>query len=148
MSSVAIGEKYAQATADISRRAAYYAVPESDPEQHTVPAGEAWLLLGAVAIATTTADVGNRTLQLQVVDAAGDVFYQTAVNTNIAASQTDASQSFLLEGPATASGGVVALAKGIIVPEGMTVQVVDAAAIEATDTFELKLMVERQLFGE
>ena len=147
-SSIVVNDIYAEAIADVSTIPAYYDIPETDPEQRTVPAGEAWTLLGAVVELTTTADVGNRTVALQVVDADGAIFYETAVNSNVAASQTDARQSFLIDGPTSASGNQVELAKGIVVPPGLTVQAVDKAAIAAGDVINLKLVVNRKLFAQ
>lgn len=128
----------------IGSQVAYLATDESDPEQQTVPAGESWELIGAVADVTTTAEVGNRTIKLQLVDSDGAVFYETAVNTNVAASATNTIQSFRLNGPASQSGGAVALLQGVKAAPNMTVQLVDAAAIDAAnDVIELRLLVEK-----
>ena len=140
---LSVGDRLVDGFGLVGAEVAYIATDATDPEQQTVPASESWELLGAVADITTTADAGNRTVQLQVVDSEGALFYQTAVNNNVAADATNTIQSFTIGGPSSASGGIVALASGVKVAPGMTVQLVDAAGIAAGDTIELRLLVEK-----
>ncbi|MBE9110300.1 hypothetical protein IQ273_12845 [Nodosilinea sp. LEGE 07298] len=124
--SLVVGGHYVTPTADISKAVAIIAGDAEATHLATVPAGESWEVLGVVATVTTTAAVGNRTHSAQVLGPNDEVFYQTAVGANLAASQTAATRSFLI-------GGSPALAANMFVPSGGKVRVKDLAAIDEAD---------------
>lgn len=136
--SVSINNRYVDAVADIRTLTAYLtAAAAPNQELQTVPGGEAWELIGASVTATSSATAGNRTILIRVRNASGNVFYQTAVSANLAASQTDAIRNFLI-------GGSPALVQGIFVPSGLIVEAFDAAAIDAAaDVLSLHLVVKK-----
>lgn len=136
MTLVSLNNKIVRGVADISKEAAYFA-PATSPNQsrQTVPAGEVWELQGASVTATTSATVGNRTILLRVRTTSNNILYQTAVASNLAASQANAIRNFT-------QGGTPALATGILVPAGLIVEAFDSAAIDAVnDVLNLHLMV-------
>ncbi|MBW4462420.1 MAG: hypothetical protein KME47_19595 [Nodosilinea sp. WJT8-NPBG4] len=124
--SVVVRGHYVTPTIDVSKAVAIISGDVDATHLATVPAGESWEILGVVATVTTTAAVGNRTHSAQVLGPDNGVFYQTAVAANLAASQTDATRSFLI-------GGSPGLAANMFVPAGGKVRVKDLAAIDETD---------------
>jgi hypothetical protein len=135
---VAVNGRYADPVVDIRDEVVYIpAAASPNQELQTVPAGESWEIIGASITATTTATVGNRTFRVRVRNSAGNVFYQTAVGANLAASQTGAIQNFFL-------GGSPALAANVFAPAGLIVDVVDSAAVDTTnDVVSLFLIVRK-----
>jgi hypothetical protein len=143
MAIVNVNDKYVDAVADVSKEVAFVDGDSEATHQATVPAGESWLILGAVATITTTAETGNRTHSLRVTDGS-DAFYQTAVGANLAASQTDAKRRFVIG--ASTAGELVALAANVYAPAGSVVDVKDIAGIDEAapaDTIEIKLLVQK-----
>lgn len=84
---------------------------------------------------TADATVGNRQLQVDILDGAGAVLYTAQAGALVAASGT-AKATFSPGVPFTTSGYLfVPLPKKILIPTGGTVKVYDSAAIAAaTDT--------------
>lgn len=139
MAVVGINGIYADAVVDIRDLTDFIpAAVAPNQSRQTVPLDQSWELIGVSLTVTTSATVGNRTHVIRVRNTAGNIFYQTAVGANLAASQTNARRDFFF-------GGTPALAPGVFVPGGLIVEGFDAAAIDAAgDTINLSLVVRRR----
>ena len=104
----------------------------NDSDVITTPNGGGWLDFVYIAF-VSTADVGNRQLELRVLDAAGTVLYSAAAGAVQAASLT---RKYLFQPgvsreAAFVGGGITVPMPRMYVPDGGGVQVVDTAAIAA-----------------
>lgn len=95
-----------------------------------------WLLCKVVSSAT----VGNRQIELRIKDAAGTVLYSIAVGATQAASLT---RDYLFLPGATREAAFVGIGittpipPDVVVPLDGSVQLIDTAAVAATDTYAL-----------
>lgn len=128
MSAVPFGNNYARATVDVSRSVATISHAEASV---VVPQGESWQILSAVANIATSAEAGNRTHSLQILD--GDsVVDSTVVGANLAASQTT-TRNFTKNVTSASGANVPLRAEGLFAAGGNIVRVFDVADIDAED---------------
>jgi hypothetical protein len=102
----------------------------------TVPDGRTFEVVSGSARITTTADVGSRTPpRLELRDENDTVIFTVDGTASVAASQTDAAFGVV----STAAAAEMTIIP-ILVPPGGSIRFYDAAAIEATDTLEVRLV--------
>ncbi|MGJ3244946.1 MAG: hypothetical protein ACFE0I_02595 [Elainellaceae cyanobacterium] len=132
---------YVNPVADVSKQSAFIDGDSGTANQVTVPSGESWEILGAIATVSTSSTVGNRTFVLRVSDADSNSFSETAAASNVPEDSNDAVRNYTI-------GGSPDLLKGLRVPAGAVIDVYDSADIDAAnDTIAIKLMVVKHFEG-
>ena len=113
----------------------------------TVPANRRYKMMGGLAKLITSADVGNRQIELRVTDGTNTIFAITANGTQ-AASLTKYYHFILgTDSPAAEASGIFVcpIPMGLWLPPGFTVQVLDTAAVAATaDDLTLRFLFDSE----
>jgi hypothetical protein len=122
------------------------ALNDSDKSM-TVPANRRYKMMGGLAKLITSADVGNRQIELRVTDGTNTIFAITANGTQ-AASLTKYYHFILgTDSPAAEASDIFVcpIPMGLWLPPSFTVQVLDTAAIAATaDDLTLRFLFDSE----
>jgi hypothetical protein len=113
----------------------------------TVPANRRYRPMGGVAQLITTADVGNRQVELRITDGTNTLFAIEANGTQ--AESLTRQYHFVLgtDAPAAVNGTVFVcpIPMGLWLPPGFTVQILDTATIQpAADDLTLRFLFDSE----
>lgn len=145
----AIGnENYVENVSEVSPIETTYDATANDSDKSwTVPDGEMWMLNWAHVLLATSADVGNRQINIAIQDASGNDVFDTTAGTVQAASTTrhyNFVQGVYRETAFIANEIQVPIPIGMYLPAGFTLQFYDSAAVAAaaddmTVSFQVKV---------
>lgn len=101
------------------------------PKSVTVPANKRLLLTGAVASFTTSAQVGNRQLVLEIRDDTAELFSRNPTGATIAKNLTRYARWGVVQHTAFVLDTIIAALPELVLEPGWTVRLVDDANIDS-----------------